>query len=115
MSVVGDRIKEARESHKLSMTELAEKSGLTISAISQFESGERLPSLGSLDKIADAFQISVDYLMGRDKKTSDENVLATFRGLKDMTDKDKEQMLHFYQFLRGKEEYNKGKGKDKNG
>lgn len=113
--IVGERIKECRQRHELSMTELAEKTCLTISAISQFESGERAPSLESLNKLADAFQVSVDYLMGRDEEISDENIHAMFRGVQNMTGKDKEQMLHFYQFLKAKEKYKKGKGKEKDG
>lgn len=114
MSKVGDRIKECRENQKLSMTDLAEKTGLTISAISQFESGARDPQLESLNKLADALEVSVDYLMGREEMLSDENIQAMFRGLQNMNEKDKEQMLHFFQFLKAKETYKKGrrKGKD---
>lgn len=109
MSIIGDRIKQCRESQELSITKLAEESGLTISAISQFESGDRDPSLESLDKLVDALEVSADYLMGRDEKLSDENIQAMFRGLQNMTPRDKENMLHYYQFLRAKEKHKKGK------
>lgn len=114
MSIVGDRIRECREDLKLSMTKLAEKTGLTISAISQFEGGERDPSLDSLNKLADALEVSVDYLMGRDEELSDENIKAMFRGVQNMTDKDKEEMMHFYQFLKAKQNYKKKRDKEKN-
>lgn len=111
MSIVGNRIRHCRESQGLSITKLAEKSGLTISAISQFESGTRDPSLDSLNKLADSLQISVDYLLGRDEYHSDKNLKAMFRGLQDINDKDRETMLDFFQYLKAKEHYKK-KAKD---
>lgn len=105
MSIAGDRIKECRETQGLSKTKLAEKTGLTISAISQFESGERDPNMVSLNKLANSLQVSVDYIMGRDEELSDLNILATFRGLQKMTKEDKKEMLNFYRFLQAKEEF----------
>lgn len=110
--IVRKRIKECRERQGISMTKLAEKTGLTISAISQFESGERDPNLDSLDKLADALEVSADYLMGRDEKFCDENIHAMARGMQNMTNKDKEDMIHYYQFLRAKENHKKRKQKD---
>lgn len=113
MSITADRIKECRENQGLSMTKLAEKTGLTLSAISQFESGERDPSLESLKKLADALQVSADYIMGREEEISDQNILASFRGLQKMTKEDKKEMLNFYQFLKAKKEFKNKKGPEK--
>lgn len=60
-----DRLGKARESRGICQNELAEKSGLTCSAISQLESGLRKPSYESLLKIANALDISCDFLVGR--------------------------------------------------
>ena len=114
MSITGDRIKESRENQGLSKTKLAEKTGLTLSAISQFESGERDPSLESLKKLADALQVSADYIMGIKEEISDQNILATFRGLQKMTEDDKKEMLNFMQFLKAKKEFKTKKGQKKN-
>lgn len=107
MAIVGDRIRECRESKGLSKTDLSEKTGLTIAAISQFESGERAPSMESLKKLADALEISVDYLIGIAEEISDSNIKAIFRGLEKLTKKDKEEMIHFYQFLKARHDHKK--------
>lgn len=112
MSIVRDRIRECRESLKLSKTNLAEKTGLTISAISQFESGERDPSLESLNKLADALHVSVDYIIGREDEISDKNIKAAFRGLQKMDKKDKEDMLEFYNYLKIRKETKTKKSKE---
>ena len=111
MATAKDRIKECRELMKLSKTQLAEKTGLTISAISQFESGERDPNLESLNKLADALGVSVDYLIGREEELSDKNMKAMFRGAQSMDTKTKSEMLSFFQYLQGKQNFKSKKPK----
>lgn len=57
------RIREYRKKRKLTIKELAELSGMSISYISQIERGEIDPSLSSLRKIANAFQIPLYMLL----------------------------------------------------
>ena len=49
----------------LSQSDLAAKAGLQQVAISFFETGRRSPSLGNLERLADALEVTTDYLMGR--------------------------------------------------
>ncbi|MBC2592861.1 helix-turn-helix transcriptional regulator [Ruficoccus amylovorans] len=60
-----DRLKALRERRQLSQADVAERSGLMPAAISHFETGKRSPSFDNLRKIADALDVSVDYLLGR--------------------------------------------------
>lgn len=46
---------------------LGECCGLSKSMIGKYERGEREPLASSLLKIADFFEVSVDYLLGLDK------------------------------------------------
>jgi len=45
--------------------ELGQRSGMGAASISHFETGQRVPSLESLAKLADALEVSVDALLGR--------------------------------------------------
>ena len=49
----------------LSQSDLAARAGLQQVAISFFETGRRSPSLGNLKRLADALEVTTDYLMGR--------------------------------------------------
>ena len=82
---------------------MAEKTDLTVSAISQFENGDRDPNLESLNKLANALEVSTDYLIGREEKLSDDNVKAMFRGVQNMDAKTKMEMLGFFQYLQAKQ------------
>jgi transcriptional regulator with XRE-family HTH domain len=61
----GDRIKTLREKNRLSQSMLSKKLGITTMAISSYENGRIFPSINILTKIADLFDVSVDYLLGR--------------------------------------------------
>lgn len=61
----GERLKNLRESKGLKQTELAEKLNLTSAALSQYEKGVREPNSEMLKKIADYFDVSTDFLLGR--------------------------------------------------
>ena len=59
------RLKELRKEKKLSQDELGEVMNISGRTISYFEAGERAPSPEVLNKLADIFNVSVDYLLGR--------------------------------------------------
>ena len=64
-----DALKQLRTKRGLSQVELAEKLGFSAGLIGMYESGKRKPSFEALEAIADFFNISIDYLMGKDDKS----------------------------------------------
>ena len=60
-----ERLRTAREHRELSQGELAHRAGLQASAVSHFETAGRKPSFDNLKKLADALNVSTDYLLGR--------------------------------------------------
>jgi transcriptional regulator with XRE-family HTH domain len=104
---VADRIRSRRLKLGITQTQLAKAAKLTPAAISQFESGARKPSFDALSKLATALKVTTDYLLGR-KQPSYEDILADpkvsvmFRGLMGFSEKDKETMLEFYEFLKNR-------------
>ncbi len=59
------RLKNARELKEMSQGDLAKKSNLQPSAISHFETGKRKPSFDNLRSLADALDVTTDFLLGR--------------------------------------------------
>lgn len=57
-------MKELRQEQKLSQTELAKILGVSQRVISNWERGEREPDFEMLEKIANFFHVSFDYLLG---------------------------------------------------
>ena len=59
------QLRNVRERHGLTQSELANLSGLPASIISHFEIGTRLPALPNLVRLAEALDCSTDELLGR--------------------------------------------------
>lgn len=59
------RLRAARELRGLNQAQLAQFAKLQPSAVSHFETGMRRPSFDNLKKLADALDVTTDYLLGR--------------------------------------------------
>jgi len=60
-SVVGARIRELRHSRPLTLKQLANRTGLSVSLISQIELGKSAASMSTLHKLATALQTRMTY------------------------------------------------------
>lgn len=60
-----DRLRSARERRGLNQGKLAERARLKPSAVSHFETGNRKPSFDNLKRLADALNVTTDFLIGR--------------------------------------------------
>lgn len=58
------RLRMERARVKLTQAQVAAKTGLTASAICNYENGDRTPTLQSLYTLASFYGVSLDYLMG---------------------------------------------------
>ena len=59
-------VKNLRKKHHLSQEQLAQKAGITYSTLIKIESGlNKNPTLETLTKIANAFKVKIDELVGR--------------------------------------------------
>jgi len=61
--IIGEKIKDARKKAKLSQKELGMKLGVSQAMIAQYESGKRIPKLGTLQKLANALDVPIGELM----------------------------------------------------
>lgn len=59
------RLKELRFKQKVSSQALADAVGVSRPAISQFENGVNYPHVSTFCALADYFNVSLDYLVGR--------------------------------------------------
>ncbi|MFG3612419.1 helix-turn-helix domain-containing protein [Rummeliibacillus stabekisii] len=77
---LGERLKKARNLKKLTQMDAAKKLGITNGALSGYERNYRDPDTEMLKKIADLYDVSSEWLLGRSEnmqKQFNENVLST--------------------------------------
>ena len=58
------RLKSLRKQNKLTQKQVAQRTGLAVSAISSYESGVRYPTYQTLIKLASMYHVTCDYLIG---------------------------------------------------
>jgi transcriptional regulator with XRE-family HTH domain len=68
---IGSRLAFLRDQRGLTQEELASSLGISRAALSHYEKNRREPDTETLGKVADLFQVSIDYLVGR---TSQSNI-----------------------------------------
>ena len=59
------RLKELRESKGLTQKQVADVIGYSVLSYARYEKGEREPDIATLKTLADYFDVSVDYIIGR--------------------------------------------------
>ncbi len=62
------RIRELRMAHGLNQVELAKKLSVRKQTVSNWENSNIQPSVDMLERIADCFSVTTDYLLGREDK-----------------------------------------------
>jgi transcriptional regulator with XRE-family HTH domain len=65
ISTLGKRLKYLREKNNYSQKRVAEAIGLTNVQLSRYESGDRKPDPDTINLLADFFNVSTDFLLGR--------------------------------------------------
>ncbi|MFT7088140.1 MAG: transcriptional regulator with XRE-family HTH domain [Rickettsiales bacterium] len=94
----GQKIKERRKELKITLEELGNKIDSTKAYVWELENKSNArPSADKLLKIADALQVSPDYLINNDLSEQDDESedIAFFRKFKKLSDNDKQILKSF--------------------
>lgn len=67
---IADNIRTCRRNMKLTQEQLADALGVTVGAVSKWESGANTPDIGLIAELADFFEMSIDALLGYDMPKS---------------------------------------------
>lgn len=71
MKHLGNRLRELRLKNNMSQEYVARMLGVSVQAVSKWETGKSDPEIGSLIPLADLFHIPVDELLDREKRRQD--------------------------------------------
>ena len=71
--MLSDRLKKTMKERGYTQKELAGRASLTEAAMSKYLSGDRTPHLEILVALANALNVTTDYLLGIENKSKEEN------------------------------------------
>ena len=63
--ILNERLKKLRAVKNVTQQRVADELGVTVGNVQKFEYGTARPKLDNVIKIADFFDVSIDYLVGR--------------------------------------------------
>lgn len=90
----GTIISQLRDKRGFSQSDLAEKSNVSRVMIGKYERGEAVPSIDAAKKIADALEVSLDYLVGETSQISfDKRTIERIQEL-ELLEESKKQTLY---------------------
>lgn len=104
-----ERIRKGFEKQADLINDFELKTGIKLlkSAVSMYENGQRIPETELLEKLADYFEVSMDYLLGRSSTRLD-IVYKTIDNMADLfsrlSENDKDAATHYMKYLIVKEE-----------
>lgn len=90
-NVFSERVKKLRKQNNITQGELAEKMNVTPTGVSYWESGKAIPNYETLQRLANYFNVSIDYLTGNDYSKNDDDEIL-FRKI-DKVDENKKALL----------------------
>lgn len=114
MSTFSERLKLLREERKITLDELAEKINSTKSTLSRYENNKRTPNIEFIERVANFFNVTSDYLLGRTDKPNIELIneglpqelinegveaIEVFKGVK-LVDLDQEDIKKLVEFAK---------------
>lgn len=65
MTLISERLQSLKRQKGVMQKDIASSIGLSIRGYQRYEKGERNPTADILIKLADYFDVSIDYLVGR--------------------------------------------------
>lgn len=122
MNIIGSRLKELRQSKRLTLREVSDATGLSNSNISELETGEHGCTIGTLKILSDFYNVTTDYLIGTSNNPkatiiqvadSDGSITSIeyeiMDKIKGFTNEDMQKVLEYVDFIKSKSEVKKWK------
>ena len=89
------RLRNLRIEKNLTGEQLANAIGVKKTTISTWENGKAFPEIGTLIKLANYFDVSIDYILGRNNATSNDKTI-----LDNLIDEQLEKAKSYIEFIK---------------
>ncbi len=93
VSVSLSLLAELRKQQKISQEELSKKIEVHQNVIGRYERGKAKPSIEIASKLADIFNVSLDYLVGKTELLVDEDISEPILTIQKFSEEDRKHIL----------------------
>lgn len=111
MATFASTLKDLRKQKGYTQPELAEKLGISRSAVSMYEQAKREPDLATLKRIAAFFDVDLDRLTGNEATATapvemDDFTYALFNESQELTEENQQKLLEMARFFKSRQDEN---------
>lgn len=92
---IGENIRKERKRQLLTIEQLAEKAGITDNFLGKIERGEGTPSLQTIDSIACALNVGIDFLNGNVLHSTEHKFITSIIEINGLSEDSKERFIDF--------------------
>ncbi len=104
-----ERLKQCREKRDFRQNEVAKKIGVRNNTLSSYESGKRTPDYETLNKLAELYEVSIDYLInGSNKKKDEEQENLFFFDMEGLTEEEIQDIKRHIDYVKWKAQQERG-------
>lgn len=95
LKLLGENIRKERKRQLLTIEKLAELAGITENFLGKIERGDSVPSLPTMNSIANALNVGIDYLIAYTERPSEYHYINSLIEVNELTPENKERFLDF--------------------
>jgi transcriptional regulator with XRE-family HTH domain len=100
MSNIGEHIVQLRKSRKWSQEDLAKQINASRIMIGNYERGDNTPSMEVIIKMARAFEVSIDYLLGEGLNASfNKETLRRLENMEKLPEEERQRIFHYMDLI----------------
>lgn len=104
-----ERLKAIREKKDIKQKDAADKVGIKNNTLSSYESGDRKPDYDTLIKLADLYEVSVEYLLRGKSNEKEESGNLFFFDMDGLTGEEIEDIKRHIDYVKWKAQQERGK------
>lgn len=102
-----ERLKAVREKKDIKQKDAAAKIGIKNNTLSSYESGDRKPDYDTLIKLADLYEVSIEYLLRGKESTINEKGNLYFFDMEGLTEEEIEDIKRHIEYVKWKAQQEK--------
>ena len=95
LKTIGENIRKERKRQLLTIEKLAEKAGITDNFLGKIERGDGVPSLQTIDSIACALDVSIDFLKGNNEHSTEYQFINSLMEINNLDVEAKKRFIDF--------------------
>ena len=95
IKAIGANIRKERKRQLYTMEQLAERAGITDNFLGKIERGEGMPSLETIDNIAHALNVGIDFLKGSPEHGTEYQFINSLMEINGLSEEGKEKFIDF--------------------